>query len=196
MTDGPRGGRRAVFVDRDGTIIREREYLSHPEGVDFLRGAAHGLALLHDAGFAIVIVTNQSGIARGYFTEEAYRAVQDEVVLRLARLGVPVLGSYHCPHHPDFTGACECRKPATGLVERAAREHGLDLAASAFIGDRLRDVWAARRFGGIAVLVRTGYGEQEAREAPDWVHVAEDLTGAAGTVLATSVDVDTPGGYR
>jgi D-glycero-D-manno-heptose 1,7-bisphosphate phosphatase len=189
-------GRRAVFVDRDGTIIREREYLADPEDVELLPGAAHGLSLLHRAGFPIIIVTNQSGIARGYFTEEAYQAVQGDVVRKLARRGVPILASYHCPHHPDFTGDCDCRKPATGLVERAAREHGMNLAASVFIGDRIRDVVAAHRFGGLAILVRTGYGEAEARHAPAWVHVADDLSEAAGTVLATSDSVDTEGEHR
>jgi D-glycero-D-manno-heptose 1,7-bisphosphate phosphatase len=196
VADVAQPGRRAVFVDRDGTIIREREYLADPENVELLPGAAHGLSLLHRAGFPIIIVTNQSGIARGYFTEEAYQAVQGDVVRKLARRGVPILDSYHCPHHPDFTGDCDCRKPATGLVERAAREHGLNLAASAFIGDRIRDVVAAHRFGGLAILVRTGYGEVEARHAPAWVHVADDLSEAAGTVLATSDSVDTAGEHR
>lgn len=182
---------RAVFVDRDGTIIREREYLADPRGAELLPGAAEGLAALHAAGFAVVIVTNQSGIARGYFAEESYEAVQLEVVGRLARLGVPVLDSYYCPHHPDFTGPCDCRKPATGLFERAARDHELDLAESVFIGDRLRDVEPARHFGALAVLVRTGYGGEEAPNAPAWVHVADDLAGAAGTVLAASRRVDT-----
>lgn len=192
MPDAHPPGRRAVFVDRDGTIIREREYLADPEGVELLPEAARGLAALHAAGFAVVIVTNQSGIARGYFTERSYEAVQGEVVARLARLGVPVLDSYHCPHHPDFTGPCDCRKPATGLFERAARDHDLDLGASVFIGDRLRDVAPAHRFGALAVLVRTGYGGEEAGAAPDWVHVADDMAGAAGTVLAASGRVDTP----
>jgi D-glycero-D-manno-heptose 1,7-bisphosphate phosphatase len=183
--------RRAVFVDRDGTIIREREYLADPEGVEVLPGAARGLAALHGAGFAVVIVTNQSGIARGYFAEPSYEAVQREVVGRLARLGVPVLDSYHCPHHPDFSGPCDCRKPATALFERAARDHDLDLTTSVFIGDRMGDVEPARHFGALAVLVRTGYGDQESRKAPDWVHVADDLAGAAGTVLAALERVDT-----
>jgi D-glycero-D-manno-heptose 1,7-bisphosphate phosphatase len=193
MPEDGRWPRRAAFVDRDGTIIHEREYLAVPEGVTLLPHAADGLATLHDAGFAIIIVTNQSAIARGYFTEEAYRAVQHEVVRQLGSLGIPILDSYHCPHHPDFTGPCACRKPAPGLFERAAREHQLDLAASVFIGDRLRDVAPARRWGALPVLVRTGYGEQEAPDAPPWVRVADHLAAAAGMVLASVLDVDTPG---
>ncbi len=183
--------RPAVFADRDGTIIRERPYLSDPAGVDLLPGSAHGLAAFHAAGFAIVIVTNQSGIARGYYDEEAYEAVQRELVLRLAGAGVPVAASYHCPHHPDYTGACLCRKPATGLFERAAHELALDLARSVFIGDRLRDVEPAERFGGTGFLVRTGHGSAEARRAGAWVPICDDLAHAARMILAS---VDTPDG--
>jgi D-glycero-D-manno-heptose 1,7-bisphosphate phosphatase len=184
------GGRRAVFVDRDGTIIREREYLADPAGVELLPAAAAGLAELSEGGFAIVIVTNQSGIARGLFDEAAYRAVQDEVVAALSRHGVPVLDSYHCPHHPDYSGRCECRKPAEGLFRRAAEEHDIDLAASAYVGDRLRDVEPALSFGGLAVLLRTGYGVEEAERAPAWIDVADDLAEAAGMIIATLENVD------
>jgi D-glycero-D-manno-heptose 1,7-bisphosphate phosphatase len=185
--------RPAVFVDRDGTIIREREYLADPAGVELLPGAAEGLAALTSAGFAVVIVTNQSGIARGYYDEAAYRAVQERVETELARRGAPVLASYHCPHHPDYTGPCDCRKPGDALFRLAAREHGLDLGASAFVGDRLRDVEPARSVGAVAVLVRTGYGDQEAGGAPEWVTVVTDLAEAAGTIIATWTGVDGEG---
>lgn len=184
----------AVFVDRDGTIIRELEYLSDPAGVELLPGAVEGLAALRAAGYAIVIVTNQSGIARGYFSEAEYRAVQAEVERRLAEHGIDVLGAYHCPHHPDFTGPCGCRKPAVGLFRQAAEEHGLDLASSILIGDRVRDVAPARALGATGVLVRTGYGAGEAGSAPGWVRVADDLAEAAGMVLAAVERVDTNGG--
>lgn len=176
--------RRAVFVDRDGTIIREHGYLADPARVELLPGAVEGLTALQSAGCALVIVTNQSGIARGYFGEEAYRQVEQEVVTRLAEQGVTVLASYFCPHHPDFTGPCDCRKPATGLIERAAREHRLSLAGSALVGDRLRDIEAARMLGGIGVLVRTGYGKREALRAGPDVVVVDDLTAAARAILA------------
>jgi len=187
-----RRGRRAVLVDRDGTIIHEREYLADPAGVELVPGAVRGLAAFHAAGFAVVIITNQSGIARGLLPEDAYAAVQREVVARLAREGVPVLGSYHCPHHPDFTGPCDCRKPATGLFERAAREHDLDLGASVFIGDRLRDVQPARAFGGIGALVRTGYGREEEARADGGVRTFDDVAEAASTILASLGNVDSP----
>lgn len=172
-------GRRAAFVDRDGTIVREKEYLADPAGVDLVPGAAEGLLALQEAGFAIVVVTNQSGIARGYYDEAAYRAVEAEVEARLLREGVRVLATYHCPHHPDFTGPCNCRKPAPGLFVRASRDHGLDPGASVFIGDRVRDVAAADELGGTAFLVRSGYGSEEAPGAPAWVRVVDDLAAAA-----------------
>ena len=173
----------AVFVDRDGTVIREKEYLSDPADVELLPGAAAGLRAFRDAGYPIVIVTNQSGIARGYYTEADYRAVEAEVERRLAELGVDVLAAYHCPHHPDFTGPCECRKPAPGLFRDAAGAHDLDLAGSIYIGDRLRDIEPGRVLGGTPVLVRTGYGESEAATAPADVRVVADLEAAARSVL-------------
>lgn len=175
--------RRAVFVDRDGTLIREKEYLSDPGGVELLDGAVDGLLRFQAAGFMVVIVTNQSGIARGYYDEAAYQRVARELTLRLEAEGVRVAASYHCPHHPDFSGPCDCRKPASGLFERAAEELRLDLAASVYIGDRLRDVEPGLRLGGQAVLVRTGYGAAEASDAPPRVRVVDDLESAADVVV-------------
>jgi D-glycero-D-manno-heptose 1,7-bisphosphate phosphatase len=179
-----------VFVDRDGTLIREREYLADPAKVELLPGVVEGLAALTAAGLVVVIVTNQSGIARGYFDESAYRAVQREVLAALERGGVTVLASYHCPHHPEHTGPCDCRKPADGLFRQAAEAHGLDLAASAFVGDRLRDVEPARPYGALGILVRTGYGAGEAERAPGWVVIAQDMLDAAGTIIASMEGVD------
>jgi D-glycero-D-manno-heptose 1,7-bisphosphate phosphatase len=179
-------------VDRDGTLIREREYLADPAGVEVLPGAVEGLRALRLAGYEVVIVTNQSGIARGLYPESAYLSVQAVVVRELADAGVPVLASYHCPHHPAFSGPCTCRKPADGLFRRAAAEHGLDLGASAFVGDRLRDVEPAGAFHAVAVLVRTGYGSQEEAAAPAGVRVADDLAEAATIILAEAKRIDDP----
>ncbi len=189
-------GRPAAFLDRDGTIIREREYLSDPQGVELLPGAVQGLRRLQEAGYVLVVVSNQSGIARGLYAEADYVAVQREMVRRLGDADVAIAGSYHCPHHPEFTGPCECRKPRPGLFERAARELGLDLARSVFIGDRLRDISAASRWGARAILVTTGYGREEGREAPQEVQVVRDLQVAAEAVLARPGGVDTPGRRR
>lgn len=173
---------RAVFVDRDGTVIREKEYLSDPAGVELLPRAVDGLRAFEDAGYTVVIVTNQSGIARGYYGEAEYRAVEAEVERRLAEAGVAVRAAYHCPHHPEITGPCDCRKPSTGLFEAAAAEHGLSLGDSIYVGDRLRDVEPGLVLGGTAILVRTGYGREEAERAPAAVHVVDDLAAAAGVI--------------
>lgn len=176
----------AAFVDRDGTLIRECEYLSDPADVELLPGAIEALAAFEAAGYALIIVTNQSGIARGYYDEAAYRRVEAEVERRLAAGGIRVLGTYHCPHHPDFTGPCDCRKPAIGLFRQAAREHGLDLQRSVYVGDRLRDVAPAAELGGTAILVRTGYGAEEADAAPRTVRVVDDLRAAAAAAGVAS----------
>lgn len=176
----------AVFVDRDGTLIREREYLSDPADVELLPGAIEALSAFAAAGYAIIVVTNQSGIGRGYYEEEAYRQVKAEVERRLAAGGVRVRGTYHCPHHPDFTGPCDCRKPASGLFRQAAREHDLDLERSIYVGDRLRDVLPAEELGGTGILVRTGYGGEEADQAPPTVRVVDDLRAAAAAAGVAS----------
>lgn len=176
-------GRPAVFLDRDGTVVVERHYLRDPDAVELVPGAAGALRRLREAGYALVVVTNQSGIARGLYTEAEFRAVQDRIDALLAREGVRFDGVYHCPHHPDFTGRCECRKPGTGLHRRAARELGLDLARSVFVGDRLKDVRPADDLGGDAILVRTGYGREQEGDAPDDLVVRDDLPAAADYIL-------------
>lgn len=180
--------RPAVFVDRDGTVIRERDYLSDPGGVELVPGAVEALAAFRAAGYGVVIVTNQSGIARGLYDTAAYRRVEAEVERQLREGGVEVERSYHCPHHPDFTGPCECRKPAPGLFLQAADELDLDLERSIWVGDRLRDVEPARAFGGRGILVRTGYGSEEAAAAPPEVTVVDDLRDAV-----RAVDLPGPG---
>ncbi len=171
----PEPGRPAAFLDRDGTIIAERGYLRDPEGVELLEGAAEGLRRLQQAGYALVLVTNQSGIARGLVREEEYRAVQARLEALLRQRGITLAGVYHCPHHPDHTGPCECRKPGTGLHRRAAAELGLDLSRSLYIGDKASDVLPAAALGGRGILVRTGYGGEA--EVGSWVEVVEGLGG-------------------
>src|SRR5512143_1648281 len=140
--------RAAAFLDRDGTLIVERDYLRDPGGVELLPGASAGLRALRDAGYALVLVTNQSGIARGLYTMDDYRAVQARVEELLEERGLRFAGVYVCPHHPDYTGACDCRKPALGLYRRAALELGVDPGCSLYIGDKLSDVLPAAALGG------------------------------------------------
>jgi histidinol-phosphate phosphatase family protein len=151
VTEAPR--RRAVFFDRDGTLIDDEHYLARPELVRLRPGAAAAVRRVNAAGLAAVVVTNQSGIARGLLTEDDYRRVAARLDELLAAAGARIDASYFCPHHPERTGPCGCRKPGVALYEQAARELGLDAAASAFVGDRLRDVLPARHFGGTGVLV-------------------------------------------
>ena len=199
----PAGSRPAAFVDRDGTVVIERYYLSDPDAVRLVPGAAAALAALATAGYALIIVTNQSGIARGLYTAADFEAVQRRVEELLAAEGVQLDGVYHCPHHPAFTGPCDCRKPATGMFRRAAAELGLDLERSVYIGDRLKDVLPAFELGGRAILVRTGYGVEQARSADPRIAVVDDLAEAATRVLRARGDgtqpsspdrVDTPSG--
>ena len=172
-------GRPAVFLDRDGTILVEKEYLADADHAELIPGAADGLRRLQDAGFALVVISNQSGIARGLYGEAEYRAVDARMKDLLGAHGIEIAASYHCPHHPDFTGVCDCRKPAPGMFHQAIRELGLDAGRSWLVGDRLRDLEPADALGARAVLVRTGYGADEATRAGPAVAIAADLEAAA-----------------
>jgi len=157
----------------------EREYLADPAGVELVSGAIEALRTLRDSGFELIVVTNQSGIARGLYAESDFRAVQKRLDEILVKAGVPLTAVYFCPHHPDHTGPCECRKPKPGMYLQAAEEHEVDLGQSVYIGDRLKDVEAAAAFGGLGILVQTGYGAEEATRRTEDVRVAPGLQEAA-----------------
>lgn len=175
--------RRAVFLDRDGTIIAEKVYLSDPEGVEIVPGALEALMSLRDAGFALVVVTNQAGIAKRLYEEGDYHAVAARLDSILADAGIEMDATYYCPHHPDFTGPCACRKPGTALHREAADRLGIDLAESFYVGDKLTDVGPAQELGGQGILVRTGYGAELEAEATDGVWVVDDLAAAARAII-------------
>ena len=177
------GKRSFAVLDRDGTIIYERNYLSSPENVELLPGASVGLRRLQEMGFGLVVVTNQSGIGRGYFGEAELQLIHARMQSLLERDGVRLDGIYVCPHMPE--AACTCRKPRPGLVERAAQELQFDPVDSVFIGDKQCDIELGRSLGGTTVLVKTGYGAQHLEEGlaePDLV--AESLDEAASLVAA------------
>ena len=162
---------RAVFLDRDGTIIEEVGYLDRPERVEFFPWTIDAIRVLNRAGLAVVLVSNQSGIARGFFTEAVVDDVHRRMSEMLAAGGARIDAYYYCPHHPegsvpDLARVCECRKPARGLVDRAVAEFGVDPGRSFVVGDRWLDVGLARKVGAKAVLVRTGYGDSEERKPP------------------------------
>jgi D-glycero-D-manno-heptose 1,7-bisphosphate phosphatase len=186
--------RAAAFIDRDGTLTEEMGYVNHPRRLRLLPRSAEAIRQLNTAGLAAVVTTNQSGVARGYFSQDVLQAVNDELVGQLKQAGAHLDGIYVCLHHPTegeppFRARCDCRKPRPGLFRRAASELGLDLAGSTVIGDKPSDILAARRVGARGVLVLTGYGlgEWEYRRArfpvePD--HVAGDLLDAVEWILA------------
>ena len=185
--------RPAVFIDRDGTLTEEVGYVNHPQRLRLLPRSAEAIRVLNAAGVPAVVVTNQAGIARGYFTQEILDAVNGALVEQLEQAGAHLDGIYVCPHHPTegtppWRAACECRKPKPGLLRRAADDLRLDLAASTMIGDKPSDLAPARAVGARAVLVLTGYGlgEWEHRRdrfevEPD--HVAGDLLDAVEWAL-------------
>jgi len=181
-------GRPAVFLDRDGTIIREADYLRSPAQVRLLPRAGAAIRRLNEEGLAVVVTTNQSGIARGILTEEDLEDIHRTLHARLARHGARLDGVYYCPHHPEigrkgYKLRCRCRKPAPGMLQRAAQELDLDLSASYAVGDSPRDVQAGRRAGCRTVLVRTGYGKATDTLALEPDFIAEDLTQAVDWIL-------------
>ena len=145
--------RPAAFLDRDGTLVEDAHYLSRPEQLVLIPDAVRALRRLNDADVPVVIVTNQSGIARGLLTDADYDRVERRLDAMLADAGVRIAATHPCPHHPEFPGPCACRKPGVLLYERATSELSLDPARSFFAGDRWRDVAAALHFGGTGALV-------------------------------------------
>lgn len=177
----------AVFIDRDGTICEEAVYLRRLEDLRLLAGAAEAIARANQAGYKVVIISNQSGVARGYMTEETVREINRALADRLQKRGARVDGIYYCPHHPDgqppYNIDCRCRKPEPGMLLKAEKELNLDLSRSVVIGDKLSDVETARRLNIPGILVLTGYGKNELARIrrqkqvfPDFV--AEDLAAA------------------
>lgn len=181
---------RAVFLDKDGTLIEDIPYNVDPGLIRLGAGAAEGLPRLVAAGFRLIVISNQSGVARGRFAEEALGAVGDRLRDLLAELEVTLTGFHYCPHHPEgtvprYAVACRCRKPQPGLILEAARAHGVALESSWFVGDILDDVEAGRRAGCRTVLIDNG-NETEWRSSPlrrpDFM--AADLAQAARLILS------------
>ncbi len=180
---------RAVFLDRDGTINEEKDYLHRIEDFAFIPGAPEAIRLLKEAGFLVIVITNQSGVARGYFDLAAVDRLHRHIDAELARFGTAVDAYYVCPHHPEHGSAelakeCDCRKPLPGMLLRAAADFSIDLAASFMIGDKLADLEAGVRAGCRSLLVQTGYGATEAQRLTDQNLLFSDLLGAAKAITA------------
>src|SRR5881409_3387379 len=180
MTTSTKTRTPAVFVDRDGTITQDVAYCSDPQKVKIFPGIPEALQRLKSNGFKLIIITNQSGIGRGLFTIEQYRAVEAEV---LRQLGDGLIdATYFCPDIPGQHSSC--RKPAPGMILRAAREHQIDLSRSFLIGDKEIDAECGRNVGVRTIRVRTGFDRETAGSMADWV--AEDLPAAAEIILNTT----------
>lgn len=179
--------RSALFLDRDGTIIRDAGYIGNPADVELLPGAALALRIAHNRQWPVIVVTNQSGIARGLITLEQYDAVRQRMNQLLAEFGAFVDAEYVCPHHPDVTGPCDCRKPGLKLYEQAVLEHGIDPEASVFIGDRWRDIEPATAYGARGILVQSAATpDDEIARARTAMSVAPSLIVAIESALGAA----------
>lgn len=182
QTDSSRVLRRVVFLDRDGTLNVEVNYLSRPEQMQLLPGVGEGLRGLQCAGYALVVLSNQSGLARGYFSESTLAEIHLRMAAQLATHGVELDGIFYCPHRPADN--CECRKPKPGLAYRAAKALGLDLNASFVVGDKACDIELGRAIEARTVLVRTGWGgEYDLQVAPAPNFIATNFTEASQWIL-------------
>lgn len=196
-------GKPAVFLDRDGTLVEEMEFLVDPDKLRLFPGAAAAVRRLNDAGLPVVIVTNQSMIARGLASEQQLALIHERLTTMLKAAGAHLDGIYYCPHHPDvgeppYRGPCDCRKPLPGLLYQAAGDLGLDLAQSAMIGDTLRDLEAGAAAGcRTLILVRTGHGAAEeamtrAAKLGSPALVCDDLVAAVDRILSQEKPANQP----
>lgn len=185
-----------VFVDRDGVICEEVGYIGEREQMRLIPRAAEAVKLINLSGLKIIAITNQSGVARGYFTEETLGYLHRELEKLLSDQGAFLDGIYYCPHHPEgsvaaYRMACDCRKPATGLLNRAAAAHAVDLASSYLVGDKVTDIACAQRAGAKGILVLTGYGRDELvkinrADSAQPHYVAADLLDAVEWIIKDS----------
>jgi histidinol-phosphate phosphatase family protein len=170
----------AVFLDRDGTVMEDAHYIKSPDQVRLIPGAAAAVKRINDAKVPAIVITNQSGIARGIFTLEDYEAVRKHFESLLQAEGAHIDASYFCPHHPTKTGPCDCRKPGTEMFESAIRDFKLDANNVAYIGDRWRDVAAAKKLGGRGIMIHSHMTTREDRRKAqeDGIHAANTLADA------------------
>lgn len=184
---------RAVFVDRDGVISEEVGYLGDRDHLRLIPNSAEAVKLVNQSGLKIIAITNQSGIARGYFSEEMLGHIHRKMEQLLSDQGAFLDGIYYCPHHPEGTVEayrmeCDCRKPAAGLLTRAAQEHSIDVSSSYLVGDKRTDIECAHRAGAQGILVLTGYGKDELRKINSAAlaqpaYVAADLRDAVQWII-------------
>lgn len=188
--------RAAVFLDRDGTVSCEKGYINHENRIALYPKSAQAIRRLNDAGVPAILITNQAGVARGYFPIEMVEKVHERLVeLLLDEGGARLDGIFFCPHHkdgivPPYNVSCDCRKPGTGLIEMAVAAHNIDPKTSFMVGDKISDVKLGNAIGAGSILVKTGYGRGELKyQSKDWEvqpdYVAEDLADAVDWILKT-----------
>lgn len=179
--------KRAVFLDRDGTINQEKDYLYRIEEFEFVPGTPEAIKLLNEAGILVVVVTNQSGVARGYYTEDDVEILHRYIARELEAYGARVDAWFYCPHHPDgkdsYSLPCRCRKPLPGMLLDAACQLDIDLKSSVMIGDKRADIEAGIAAGCRPILVRSGYGAVEEIYLSNSVDVCDDLLAAVISVI-------------
>lgn len=172
---------KALFLDRDGTINVDTDYLHKIEDFQFEKNVPETLKYFFDKGYKLIVITNQSGIARGYYTEEDLKKLHDHIQKEAKEYGFYFTDFYYCPHHKDgtvekYSIECECRKPKTFLLEKAAKGHYLTMLGSYFIGDKPADMELGRKMGLTTILVSTGYGEETSKTFKDYDHFIRDFS--------------------
>jgi D-glycero-D-manno-heptose 1,7-bisphosphate phosphatase len=183
------GKSKAVFLDRDGTIIEDSGYINSPDQIKFIPGSIEAIKQLNQAGYKVVIISNQAGVARGLLSENMLQTIDKLIHRQVLSGGGHIDASYYCPHHPEhgaypYKQVCECRKPHPGLIKRAVRDKNLELSGSFMVGDKSSDVETGKSAGVQTVFVRTGHGqaeEKKLKEKPD--HRADNLAEAVRWIL-------------
>jgi len=184
---------KAVFLDRDGTIIEDVGYLNNPNDIKFIPGSIEAIKQLNKTGYKVIVITNQSGVARGLIAEDMLQTIDKTMQKHILSGGAHLDAIYYCPHHPEhgvypYKQACECRKPHPGLIKRARRDLNIDLSQAFMIGDKVSDIEAGKRAGTKTIFVTTGRGPEEKpklKEKPD--HIAENLNQAVDWLLNNTV---------
>lgn len=186
--------RKTVFLDRDGTINTEKNYLYKIEDFEFIEGVPEAIARLKQQGYCVIVVTNQAGVARGYYKEEDVKKLHQYINSKLEKWGTKIDAFYYCPHHPTggigvYKKVCNCRKPETGLFEQACKEYSIDKKESWMIGDNQGDIEAGRKFGIKTIMVRTGYGKQLEQDGyQSYDYIADNLGCAVEYILRGAED--------
>lgn len=183
---------KAVFLDKDGTINEDLGYLDHPDKIKLLPRSAEAIKLLNEAGYKVLVISNQAGVARGIVTEDMVQSIDKRLHKEVLKGGGYLDGIYYCPHHPEhglypYRSDCECRKPKNGLLKRASKEHNIDISASYMIGDKVTDIEAGNSLKARTILVLTGKGKEESKKILSDVqkpaHIADDLFSAVSIIL-------------